>query len=97
MADLHFRRHDVDELARKLGQADLTAGERELLLAIFSAAALRTEAAEPGSEQTLAEAELRRQRGEREPTLADLREELIDAFIPDVPGDIEIHIFKIPG
>jgi len=97
VADLHFRRHDVDELARKLGQADLTAGERELLLAIFSAAALRTEAAEPGSEQTLAEAELRRQRGEREPTLADLREELIDAFIPDVPGDIEIHIFKIHG
>ena len=97
MADLHFRRHDVDELAQKLGQADLTAGERELLLAIFSAAALRTEAAEPGSEQTLAEAELRRQRAEREPTLADLRAELIDAFIPDVPGDIELIVFKIHG
>jgi hypothetical protein len=55
------------------------------------------EAAEPGSGQTLAEAELRRQRGEREPTLADLRAELIDAFIPDVPGDIEIIKLKIHG
>ena len=97
MADLHFRRHDVDELARKLDQADLTAGERELLLAIFSAAALRTEAAEPGSGQTLAEAELRRQRGEREPTLADLREELINAFIPDIHGGIESPTLKIHG
>ncbi|MGO9782144.1 MAG: hypothetical protein ACLPQY_20635 [Streptosporangiaceae bacterium] len=97
MADLHFRRHDVDELARKLGQADLTAGERELLLAIFSAAALRTETAEPGSEQTLADAELRRQRAEREPTLADLRAGLIDAFIPDVPGEVELIVFKIHG
>lgn len=70
MAELEFTRGEIDDLARKLTSPQLQLSEREraLLLAIFSAACRQVQPKYP--------------EGSGEPTLADLREELVKAFIP---------------
>ncbi|MGD0608487.1 MAG: hypothetical protein ABSA53_33475 [Streptosporangiaceae bacterium] len=70
MAELEFTRGEIDDLARKLTSPQLQLSEREraLLLSIFSAACRQVRPRYP--------------EGAAEPTLADLREDLVKAFIP---------------
>jgi hypothetical protein len=70
MAELEFTRGEIDDLARKLTAPQLQLSEREraLLLAIFSAACRQVQPKYP--------------EGSGESTLADLREDLVKAFIP---------------
>lgn len=80
MADQHFSRLEVAELARKIGELRLSENERTLLLAIFAAAAGSAERM-PGGEARLAEAEIRH--GEPESgELGDLQSQLLNAYIP---------------
>ena len=68
MGELEFTRAEVENLAQKLDspQLQLSAKEKALLLAIFSAASNRVRPADTAR-----------------PTLADLRDELLNAFIPE--------------
>jgi hypothetical protein len=72
MAELEFSRREVEDLAGKLDSqgSQLSRRERLLLLAIFSAAS--NEVRRSGAETP----------GQTEATLANLREELVNAFIP---------------
>jgi hypothetical protein len=84
MIELEFRRQDIEDLAGKLdsSQLQLSDHERALLIAIFAAARDRVrhnDAADPGKV---------------EPTLGDLREQLLKAFIP---GDAVDFILTMTG
>jgi hypothetical protein len=79
MNDLEFSRSDIVDLATKLDslKTQLSDNERKLLLAIFSAAS--SQVWQLGSTAAAVPGE---------PTLTDLREQLIKAFIPaDAPAD----------
>jgi hypothetical protein len=86
MDDLEFSRQDIENLTQKLSTLELTEQERELLLAIFAAAADRARPSGPG-EATLPPASSARA-GEAEAatdeqeTLADLQQQLLDAYTP---------------
>jgi hypothetical protein len=88
MAELEFTRGEIDDLVRKLTSPQLQLSEREraLLLAIFSAACRQVR---PGYPEGSAAAD---------PTLANLREDLVKAFIPwDAPEfTIEHPNFIVP-
>ncbi len=76
MAELEFTRREIEDLARKLAspESQLSEQERALLLAIFSAAGRQARPRYPEGS------------GRAELTLANLREELVKAFIPgDAP------------
>jgi len=76
MAELEFTRREIEDLARKLAspESQLSERERALLLAIFSAAGRQARPRYPEGS------------GRAELTLANLREELVKAFIPgDAP------------
>ena len=83
MGELEFSRAEVEDLAQKLTSPDLqlSAQEQALLLAIFSAASNRVRSSDAPPPV----------RGE--PTLANLHEELINAFIP---GDAPEFIIDAP-
>jgi hypothetical protein len=80
MAELEFSRGEVEDLAGKLDapQSQLSRRERLLLLAIFSAASNKVRLS--GAESP----------GKTEATLASLREELVNAFIPGNAPDFII-------
>ena len=81
MSELEFSRAEIEALAGKLDSPQLQLSERErtLLRAIFGAASSQV--------QRLGAA------GERDATLANLREELLNSFIP---GDATEFIIKLP-
>jgi hypothetical protein len=86
MTNVPFSRQVIEELADKLDslQSQLSDRERELLLAIFSAARdrVRPDHAEVGTEVTQ----------------ADLRGQLLNAFIPGAGTDFIIADIKVgPG
>ena len=73
MSDLEFSRRDAEDLARKLDSAELRLSDKErvLLLAIFSAASGQVRRGDvEGADPG-------------EPTLTDLREQLVKAFVPE--------------
>jgi len=80
MAELEFSRREVEELARKLDSPQLQLSERErvLLLAVFSVASNQVRHSDTESS------------GRTEATLANLREELVNAFIPGDASDFII-------
>jgi hypothetical protein len=84
MAELEFTRTEVEDLAQKLDapQSQLTRRERALVLAIFSAA--RNLVRPSGAEGSVA----------IDATLANLREELVNAFIP---GDATRFVIAAPN
>jgi Asp-tRNA(Asn)/Glu-tRNA(Gln) amidotransferase C subunit len=79
MASLEFSREEVENLAQKLHsvQDQLSESERALLLAVFAAAGDHVDVVV--------------RTGDAEPTTADLRSQIVKAF---VPGDD--HIYVIP-
>jgi hypothetical protein len=81
MASFEFDREEIEELARKLGSlaAQLSDRERELLLAIFSAARVHVSLHVPTDSSDPVEL-----------TLADLQEQILNAFIPG--EGIDVHI-----
>jgi hypothetical protein len=88
MADMEFSRQDLEDLVRKVSQLQpyLSERERQLLMAIFAAAAERAKPFGPKQAATLPEAEGARppagdQTGEQ-PTPADLQRQLLAAYIP---------------
>jgi hypothetical protein len=85
MTKLEFTRRDVENLAEKLGSPQLGLSERErvLLLAIFSAASDRVRRADVEGY------------GKVELTLADLREQLVRAFIPGDSTDYSLEVLGI--
>jgi hypothetical protein len=85
MAELEFTRRQVEDLARKLDspESQLSERERALLLAIFSAASIQVRPS--GAEGS----------GRTEATLANLREELVNAFIPGDATEFLIHDISI--
>ena len=80
MAELEFTRREVEDLARKLAslQSELSERELVLLVAIFSAASNRVRRS--GAESP----------GQTGPTLDNLRQELVNAFIPGHAPDFVI-------
>jgi hypothetical protein len=72
MEALVFSRREVEALARKLDslQHELSVDERALLVAVFAAAKERVIRIQPKGP------------GESEPTSADLKEQLLRAFLP---------------
>jgi hypothetical protein len=80
MSDLQFSRAEIEGLALKLAspQAGLSEREKQLLLAIFAAARNQVWSSEDS--------------GEAHITLTDLREQLLNAFIPDDGAEFVIHI-----
>jgi hypothetical protein len=74
MDELEFSRTEVEELAYKVVR-DLSERERELLLAIFWAAAELVSPALPRAS----------------PDLAELREQLTDSFLPDTGTEFIIR------
>ena len=83
MGELEFSRGEVEDLAQKLTSPDLqlSTQEQALLLAIFSAASNQVRSSDAPPPVT------------GEPTLANLHEELINAFIP---GDATEFIIDAP-
>jgi hypothetical protein len=77
MANLEFNQQELADLAGKLSTLDLTDQERALLLAIFAAAAERVNQTDVGV-ATLPQAG---ETGE-EPTVEDLQQQLLNAYIP---------------
>ncbi len=82
MPKLDFTREEIEELAQKLDslQSQLSDRDRLLLLAIFAAASNQVWNKE---EKGL---------GATEPTLADLRKELLNAFLPGNDHKFYIHV-----
>ena len=83
MSEVEFSRAEIEALAGKLDSPQLQLSERErtLLRAIFAAAS--SQVRRRGAEGS----------GETEPTLANLREELLNSFIP---GDAAEFIMGVP-
>ena len=81
MAELVFTRTEIEDLARKLAspQSQLSERERALLLAIFAAASRQVRPRHPEGS------------GRAEPTLANLREELVKAFIPGEAPEFTVY------
>ena len=81
MAELEFTRREIEDLARKLAspQSQLSEREQALLLAIFSAAGRQARPRYPEGS------------GRAELTLANLREELVKAFIPGDAPEFTIY------
>jgi hypothetical protein len=84
MARQVFRREDFDNLAQKLGNLELEPVERELLLAVFSAAG-NLVVGLPTEDPDDAEA-----------TIYELLEQIRDAFIPGGADESPI-MFRIGG
>ncbi len=87
MTERQFTRREIEGLADKLDpiQSQLTERERELLLAIFSAARDGVRPAPAGAPETAA-------------ATADLREQLLNAFIPGGGTSFIIADIKVgPG
>lgn len=87
MADLGFKRKDVEGLARKVARLDLTDEERSLLVAIFELAGAHTECDPPGQVYD-------------QPTGEDLKLQLLNAYMPDGqcnPGRYTATIKIRPG
>lgn len=84
MSELQFSRTEIEGLAQKLDspQSQLSEREKQLLLAIFSAA--RDQVRSSGPETS----------GEAEVTLTNLRERLLNSFIP---GDGAEFIMGVPN
>jgi hypothetical protein len=88
MADMEFSRQDLEDLVRKVSQLQpyLSDTERQLLMAIFAAAAERAKAFGPKQAATLPEAESSGQpAGDgtgAQPTPEDLQRQLLAAYIP---------------
>jgi hypothetical protein len=86
MADLEFNPQDITDLADKISTLQFTEQQRLLLLAIFAAAANRTEVSGGGGTATLPMPELW---GEiagsgvgQDAALGGLREQLLNAYVP---------------
>jgi hypothetical protein len=81
MAELEFTRREIEDLAGKLAspQSQFSERERALLLAIFTAAGGQVRPRHPEGS------------GRAEPTLANLREELVKAFIPGDAPEFTIY------
>jgi hypothetical protein len=87
MTELEFSREDVENLTRKLDSFKSQLSEREqiILLAIFSAASDRVRLS-------------RAEAGDTGATLTDLREQLLNAFIPGHGTEFHMTIPDIdPG
>jgi len=83
MSELEFNRAEIEALAGKLDspQLQLSDRERTLLRAIFAAAGSQVHRLGAG--------------GEREPTLANLREELVNSFIPGDATEFTMNVTDI--
>jgi hypothetical protein len=75
MAYLEFNREEIESLIEKLSMLEFSEQERELLLAIFAAAADRAQQTGP------TEAKLPQASAGQE-TLADLQQQLLNAYTP---------------
>lgn len=87
MSDLQFSRAEIEVLAQKLAspQAQLSDREKQLLLAIFAAARSQVRSS---------------QAGDADITVTDLREQLLNAFIPDDGVEFSLarpNIHNVPG
>ena len=93
MRDLEFSRADIEKLAEKLSGAKLDAGDRELLLAIFAAAAARTKPVGKGK-AIIREAEINERPYTKKKVVRpeSLREQLVNAYAPG--NDFEIVTSK---
>lgn len=82
MSDLQFSRAEIEDLARKLGslQAELSERERQLLVAIFAAARIEVRSISDDSGGA---------------AVADLRRQLLEAFIPYSGDDFTISPHNI--
>jgi hypothetical protein len=76
MSDLQFSRAEIEGLAQKLLQAQLSEREQQLLLAIFAVARTKVRSISADSSEI---------------TVADLRRQLLKAFIPDDGDDFTIE------
>jgi hypothetical protein len=94
MTELQFSRREIEDLAQKLDspQSQLSARERTLLLAIFSAARGAVQSSPAPGPGTPAEGPGSAQ------TLTNLREQLVNAFIPGGGTDFTMASPRIgPG
>ncbi len=102
MANLEFSRQEIVNLTRRVSNVDPPLSEREttLLLAIFAAAADRATPVGLGGGATLPGFEIRNPpaaaRTEREMTLSDLQQQLLNAYIPGSNPDPVIP-YKVVG
>ncbi len=73
MPDFTFDRHEIESLARKLDslRSQLSEDERRLLLAVFSSARVHVSLRAPTERSD-----------NEEPTLAELEQQILNAFIP---------------
>lgn len=86
MDELEFSNEDIRKLADTLNRIELSGPERKLLVAIFAAAANRATPVGPGGKAKLPGFEFRDAPRQAEPseevTFGDLKEQLLNAFIP---------------
>jgi hypothetical protein len=102
MADLQFSWKDVNELTRRLSSVahELSEAEWALLLAIFATAADRVESGPDKAIGTLPAAEIsdgpQQIESPRRQNSADLRDQLLHAYIPGPPPSVPLAIKITP-
>jgi hypothetical protein len=87
MAGLKFSRNEIEQLAQKLSSPEsrLTRRERRLLLAIFSAASAHVTSRHRAESPSYAAS----------PPLAELKDQIVTAFIPGQDDQFDIGIPRI--